>query len=133
MQQTPETGQSPERDRALDRLVAEGGARSLDGAKAKVDRWRSFGRRLMRLLPQRRALRALEDLRSHIDGTTRLVTPETLLTEERTDRMEDEAGLRFAISPNTFTREAYIRALHAQAAESLALARDLEAQRRKPS
>lgn len=115
-------------DASLSRYVAQGGSRTLGGAHQKELRTWQSARHFITCYAPARALRCLEDLRSHIADLIRPITPERFLERAEADRAEQGAELRFHLHPTSATKEQLIRTLAQEAAEDLALERDLEAQ-----
>lgn len=128
MQPGTDSQQYRRQDAALTRFQALGGSRTAAGAHAKELRTWATARQLIACYPIARALRAIEDLRSYIADMIRPVTPQRILEADAADRNEDTAETRYLLDPNPGTKEHYIRALVAEAAADLALARDLKAQ-----
>ncbi len=120
------SGKYRRRDAALDRYVEAGGSRTLAGAHAKELRTRAAARQLVSCYPVARALRFIEDLRGRIAGAVEAVTGKRVLRADAADRAEDTAEIRFHVERTPAAREQWIRALCAEAAEDLALARDLQ-------
>ncbi len=120
---------SVRRDGALARYVDAGGSTTLGGAHQKELRLKASLRTLLACLPADRATRFLESARAFIRDVARPVDRERFLAADAADRAEDTAELRYHLDPTPATKETFIRALYAEGGASLALARDLEAQR----
>lgn len=122
------TPKAVRRDSAMSRYVEAGGSLTLGGAHQKELRTWAAARQFLRCYALPRALRVLEDLRGQLAGFVQAVTPQRLQAADAPDRAEDMAQTRYLIERTPAAKEQYVRALTAEAAAALELARDLEAQ-----
>lgn len=122
------TPRSVRLDGALSRYVDVGGSTTLGGAHAKELRLKAEIRKLMACYDPARALRFLESARAFIRGVAQVVTPARKLQAHAIDQAENTAEKCYDLGPSPATKEQWIRALYAEAAADVALARDLEAQ-----